>query len=82
MVARVLVLLASGAEEMEAVISIDVLRRAGLQVTVAGLEGEEVVTCSRAVKVCPETSLTKGTDQSLFFRDQVILQGHVETSSK
>ena len=82
MVARVLVLLASGAEEMEAVISIDVLRRAGLQVTVAGLEGEDVVTCSRAVKVCPDTSLAQGPDQSLFFRDKVILQGHVETSSK
>ena len=59
---RVLVVLAPGAEEMETVISVDVLRRAGLEVTLAGLEGDEIVTCSREVKICPDTSLAKARD--------------------
>ena len=59
---RVLVVLAPGAEEMETVISVDVLRRAGLEVTLAGLEGEETVTCSREVKICPDISLAKARD--------------------
>ena len=53
----VLVVLATGAEEMETVISVDVLRRAGLTVTVAGLTGDQSVTCSRDVKISPDTSL-------------------------
>lgn len=62
MVGRVLVVLAPGAEEMETVISVDVLRRAGLEVIVAGLQGEDPVTCSREVKICPDTSLAKARD--------------------
>ncbi len=42
-----LVILAEGAEEMEAVIAVDVLRRGGVDVTVAGLDGGQAVTCSR-----------------------------------
>ncbi|XP_055372539.1 protein dj-1beta-like [Condylostylus longicornis] len=52
-----LVILAPGAEEMEFVISADVLRRAGIQVTVAGLENSEVVKCSREVIIKPDASL-------------------------
>jgi protein DJ-1 len=55
--ARVLVLLAPGAEEMETVIVVDVLRRAALDVTVAGLQGTGVVTCSRQVKLLPDVAL-------------------------
>ncbi|XP_043912395.1 Parkinson disease protein 7 [Protopterus annectens] len=56
-VKRALLILAKGAEEMEAVIPTDVMRRAGIQVTVAGLTGKEPVLCSRDVMICPDASL-------------------------
>ncbi|XP_067642392.1 protein dj-1beta [Eurosta solidaginis] len=52
-----LVILAPGAEEMEFVIAADVLRRAGVKVTVAGLQSDEAVKCSRDVCIVPDTSL-------------------------
>ncbi len=52
-----LVLLAEGNEEMEVVITIDVLRRAQVEVTVAGLEGAQETICSRGVKIVPEVAL-------------------------
>ena len=64
--AKVLVILATGAEEMETVISVDVLRRAGLEVILAGLEGEEAVVCSRNVKLVPDTSLAAARGQGPF----------------
>lgn len=54
--ARALVPLAPGCEEMEAVIAIDVLRRAGVEVVVAGLEPGEVVA-SRGVRLVPDVAL-------------------------
>jgi len=54
---KALVMLAPGAEEMEAVISIDVLRRGDIDVTVAGVAGSEPVRCSRGVVVTPDVSL-------------------------
>ncbi len=51
-----LVPIADGSEEMEAVIVIDVLRRAGWKVTVASLGGESI-TASRGVRLMPDTSL-------------------------
>lgn len=54
---RVLVPLATGAEEMETVIVVDVLRRAGLEVNLAGLNGLDPVTCSRGVKLVPDGAL-------------------------
>ena len=52
-----LVLLTQGSEEMEAVISIDVLRRGGIDVTVAGVEGAEPIRCSRGVQIVPDVGL-------------------------
>ncbi|XP_033764203.1 protein/nucleic acid deglycase DJ-1-like [Pecten maximus] len=54
---KALVLLAVGAEEMETVITVDVLRRGGVDVTLAGLAGNEPVLCSRNVKLVPDMSL-------------------------
>ncbi len=56
---KALVLLATGSEEMEAVISIDVLRRAGIEVTVAGVDGAEPVRCSRGVVIAPDVALSE-----------------------
>lgn len=66
-----LVLLAPGAEEMETVISVDVLRRAGVRVVVAGVDGAGPVACSRGVQLVPDTALSDVTD--LF--DAVVLPG-------
>lgn len=52
-----LVLLVQGSEEMEAVISIDVLRRGGVEVTVAGVEGAMPIRCSRGVTITPDVAL-------------------------
>jgi len=52
------VLLAPGTEEMECVIVVDVLRRAGVEVTLAGLEGEGPHSCSRGVSIVPDASLS------------------------
>jgi protein DJ-1 len=54
---KALVLLAQGSEEMEAVISIDVLRRGGIDVTVAGIDGADPVRCSRGVMITPDVAL-------------------------
>ena len=54
---KALVLLAPGSEEMEAVISIDVLRRGGIEVTVAGVDGATPIRCSRGVVITPDVSL-------------------------
>ncbi|GLI60334.1 hypothetical protein VaNZ11_002453 [Volvox africanus] len=50
-VKRVLVPIGNGTEEMEAVIVVDVLRRAGALVTVASVENSTDVVCSRGVRI-------------------------------
>lgn len=52
----VLVLLAQGCEELEAVTIIDILRRANVDVVSAGLDGQPV-TGSRGTKLIPDSSL-------------------------
>jgi protein DJ-1 len=54
---RALVLLANGAEEMEVSIVVDVLRRGGVQVVVAGIDGPGPVTCSRGLVIVPDQGL-------------------------
>ncbi|XP_059157261.1 glutathione-independent glyoxalase DJR-1.1-like isoform X2 [Physella acuta] len=52
-----LVFLAEGAEEMETVITVDILRRCEIDVVLAGLHGNSPVNCSRNVKLVPDMSL-------------------------
>ena len=46
-----LVILAEGAEEMETVIVVDILRRAQIEVTLASLHDKTNITCSRQVRI-------------------------------
>ena len=77
--ASVLVPLAQGCEELEAVTIIDLLRRADIQVTTASLDhGSEVqpVTASRGVVLIPDITLdeaiNRNADQSY---DMMVLPG-------
>ena len=54
---KALILLAEGVEEMEAVIAIDVLRRAGIEVTSASTGPAREVTASRGVRLIADTML-------------------------
>lgn len=47
----ILIPIANGSEEMEAIIIADVLRRAEAQVTLASVEETTQVTCSRGVNI-------------------------------
>ncbi|KAI9190473.1 hypothetical protein H9P43_001907 [Blastocladiella emersonii ATCC 22665] len=72
---RALVVIAEGSEEMEAVITIDILRRAKIDVVVAGLTGTGVVTCSRGIKLTPDASFDSVKDQVF---DVVALPGGID----
>ena len=75
-----LVILATGAEEMETVITVDVLRRAKINVTLAGLEGLEPVVCSRGVKIVPDTSLDEAVEKGRY--DVVVMPGGLGGAKK
>lgn len=68
---RVLVPVAEGCEEMEAVIVVDILRRAGWEVCLAGLE-DGPVRCSRGVVLVPDQPWAE-TDPEEF--DLLVLPG-------
>ncbi|KAJ3039940.1 hypothetical protein HDV00_011606 [Rhizophlyctis rosea] len=70
-----LVLLADGSEEMEAVITIDILRRAEVDVTVAGLNSAQPITCSRHVKIVPDKALSDVQDKEF---DAFVLPGGMD----
>lgn len=74
--ARVLVPLATGSEELEAVTIIDLLRRARIEVVTAGLESG-AVTCARGTVLLPDTSLDEALDETLphHYYDMVVLPG-------
>ncbi len=68
---HVLVPLAQGCEELEAITITDLLVRAGVKVTTAGLD-DEPVTASRGTRIIPDTSIEKVAGQ-LF--DMMVLPG-------
>jgi 4-methyl-5(b-hydroxyethyl)-thiazole monophosphate biosynthesis len=69
--ATVLVPLAQGCEELEAVTIIDLLRRAEITVVTAGLD-DQLVTASRGVVLVADTTLDDALKQSF---DMIILPG-------
>ncbi len=69
--ARAIVPLAEGCEELEAVTLIDLLRRAGVEVVVAGLQPGPV-RASRGVVLLPDTTLEAVADADF---DMVVLPG-------
>lgn len=71
MMRRALIILADGFEEMEAVAPIDLLRRAGVDVTVAGLETKEI-TGRNGLKVVADTTYETVADQEF---DLLVLPG-------
>ena len=69
--ATVLVPLAQGCEELEAVTIIDLLRRAGIDVVSAGLD-DQPVRASRGVVLIPDTDLDSALKQDF---DMLVLPG-------
>ena len=69
--ARVLIPLAHGCEELEAVTLIDLLRRAGIEVVVAGL-AEGPVKASRGTVLVPDTTLEAVLQEDF---DMMVLPG-------
>ncbi len=74
MTVTVLVPLAQGCEELEAVTIIDLLRRAGINVVTAGLDGNPV-RASRGVMLVPDTELDTALERNY---DMVVLPGGAE----
>ncbi|XP_066149254.1 protein dj-1beta isoform X2 [Euwallacea fornicatus] len=73
MTKKALVFLAPGAEEMEFVISVDVLRRGGISVVIAGLPDSNVIKCSRDVNVKPDIGISEASSQGPY--DVLVLPG-------
>ena len=70
--AKVLVPLANGFEEIEAVSIIDVLRRAEVEVVVAALDSNKLVTGANGIRIEADTSIPNVDVESL---DMVVLPG-------
>jgi 4-methyl-5(b-hydroxyethyl)-thiazole monophosphate biosynthesis len=72
---RVILPVANGSEEMEIVIIVDILRRAGWQVVLASIQGPGPITASRGVRLLPDAQWEK-LDLSSF--DMIVLPGGLE----
>ncbi|KAK7837260.1 protein dj-1 like protein c [Quercus suber] len=76
---KVLVPIGFGTEEMEAVIIVDVLRRAGADVTVASVEPQLQIEASSGTKLVADTSISTCSDQVF---DLVALPGGMPGSAQ
>jgi len=72
MAKKVLVPIADGTEEIEAVCIVDTLRRAGAEVTVASVSGSLQITASRGVKIVADAFIAECSDKAY---DLVVLPG-------
>ena len=77
MSASALICLAPGSEEMEAVTTMDLLVRGGIQVTTASVasDGNLTITCSRGVKLLADAPLVEVADGDF---DIIILPGGIK----
>ncbi len=71
---RVLLLLAPGYEELEAIAVIDILMRGGIEVVVAGLS-DGPVPSARSVKIVPDTTLDEVAGEKF---DLIVLPGGID----
>ncbi len=71
---RILLLLAPGYEELEAIAVVDMLRRAGLEVVIAGTV-PGAVPSARDVKIVPDAELDQVFDQVF---DLIVLPGGID----
>ena len=71
-VKRVLVAIANGSEEIETMAPVDILRRAGAEVTLAAVGSELQVTMSRGVKAVADTVIDDVKDRTY---DAIIIPG-------
>eukprot|EP00937_MAST-01D_sp_MAST-1D-sp2_P007704 g7704.t1 len=71
---QVLVPVANGSEEIELTCIVDVLRRAGAEVTIASVEESPTVTCSRGTRIVADTSIEAVAARDIEF-DLVALPG-------
>ena len=69
--ARVLLPIAQGSEELEAITVVDLLRRAEVDVTIAGLEPGPI-TASRGTTIVPDATLAEVLDEDF---DMIVLPG-------
>lgn len=69
---KAVVLLAQGFEEIEAIVPIDILRRGGVEVTIAGVMGKSV-TGAHSINIEADTRLTRVED--FLDYDAVVLPG-------
>ncbi|WP_308389985.1 DJ-1 family glyoxalase III [Acidithiobacillus sp. AMEEHan] len=69
---KVVIPIADGCEEMEVVICADILRRAGAEVWLAGVDGTAAVTASRGVRLLPDCSWSECADAPM---DLLLLPG-------
>lgn len=73
MTKRILVPIATGFEEIEALTVVDILRRAGAEVVLAGLASKEVVVGRSNIAVIPDSSLDEALKRGPY--DMLVLPG-------
>ena len=71
---KAVIFFAQGLEECEALLCVDILRRAGVEVTIAAVGGERIVTSARQVNVVAD-ALAEELDYAQF--DACILPGGI-----
>jgi len=71
---KTLILLADGSEETEAVICIDFLRRANIEVSAVSVGENDVVCCSRGVKIKTDMRISEVKE----LPDAIVLPGGME----